>query len=215
MFRRDFMFAASLIAASPGTFSGVGRADPIQVRKLSVFDSISLDGYFTDDTSDIAWAHARDPEWQKFSGENAGGEAELAFGRKTYEMMAGFWPTPPAMESMPDVARGMNRMRKTVFSRTLDKPAWENTRVVKGDLPTEVRRMKSEPGPGIVILGSGQIVAQLTQAGLVDEYQIVIVPIVLGKGRALFEGVTGKPRLKLTKTRAFGNGNVVAWYERA
>jgi dihydrofolate reductase len=72
--------------------------------------------------------------------------------------------------------------------------------------------MKQEPGPGMVILGSGQIVAQLAQAGLIDSYQIVIVPILLGKGRSLFDGVTGKPRLKLTKTRAFGNRSIPpAW----
>jgi dihydrofolate reductase len=215
MFRRDFLLASSVVAASSVSFGGSSGAGGAPSRPLSVFDSISLDGYFTDGSGDTSWAHSRDPEWQRFSAENAGGEAELLFGRKTYDMMASFWPSPQAMQAMPDVARGMNRMRKTVFSRTLEKADWENTRVVKGDLGVEVARMKQEPGPGMVILGSGQIVAQLTQAGLVDSYQIVIVPILLGKGRSLFEGVTGKPRLKLTKTRAFGNGNVVMWYEKS
>ena len=214
MFRRDFLLASSVVAASAMSLGGASRASAAQVRTLSVFDSISLDGYFTDGSNDTSWAHSRDPEWQRFSAENAGGEAELLFGRKTYDMMAGFWPTSQALQTMPDVAQGMNRMRKIVFSRTLDKADWQNTRLVKGDLATEVARMKREPGPGMVILGSGQIVAQLTQAGLIDSYQIVVVPILLGKGRSLFEGVTGKPRLKLTKTRAFGNGNVVAWYEK-
>ena len=185
------------------------------MRKVVVFNSISLDGYFTDGTNDVAWAHKRDPEWQAFTAENAGGAAELLFGRRTYEMMAGFWPSPQARQSMPKVAESMNAMRKTVFSRTLTTAAWQNSRIVGTDLVAEVRRMKQEAGPDILIMGSGEIVAQLTQAGLIDAFQFVVVPIVLGSGRTLFTGVTGKPRLELTKTRAFQNGNVVGWYERA
>jgi len=184
------------------------------MRTLSVFNNVSLDGYFTDETSDMSWAHDQDPEWNEFIASNASGDAELVFGRKTYQMMANFWPTKEAAQAMPDVARGMNRMRKTVFSRTLKSAEWENSRVAQGDLASEVRKMKGEPGPGLLILGSGEIVAQLTMAGLVDAYQLVVVPIVLGNGRTMFEGVTGKPRLHLTRTRAFSNGNVVCWYER-
>jgi len=104
-------------------------------------------------------------------------------------------------------------MQKVVFSRTLDKASWENTTLVKGDIVTAVRRMKKEPGPGMAILGSGSIVSQLTQARLIDEYQIVVNPVVLGKGKTMFDGIKDKLTLKLTKTRAFGNGNVVLWYE--
>jgi dihydrofolate reductase len=183
-------------------------------RTLSVFNNVSLDGYFTDETGDMSWAHDHDPEWNKFMSSNASGDAELVFGRKTYEMMARFWPSKEAAQAMPDVARGMNRMRKSVFSHTLTSADWENSRVAQGDLASEVRRMKSEPGPGLLIMGSGEIVAQLTQAGLIDAYQLVVVPIVVGRGRTLFEGVTGTPRLRLTQTRAFPNGNVVCWYEK-
>jgi dihydrofolate reductase len=198
-----------------GLGGGEARASAPPVRTLSVFNSVSLDGFFTDDASDMSWAHSQDPEWTKFMSTNSSGEAELVFGRKTYEMMARFWPTKEAAQAMPDVARGMNRMRKTVFSHTLKSADWENSRVAQADLATEIRRMKSEAGPTLLILGSGEIVAQLTQAGLIDSYQIVVVPIVLGNGRTLFEGVTGKPRLELTKSRAFSNGNVIGWYERS
>ena len=146
---------------------------------------------------------------------NAGGDGELLFGRVTYEMMAAFWPTPQAAQMLPDVAAGMNRMRKTVFSRTLDRAGWQNTTLVKGDLVSEVKKVKEQPGPDLVIMGSGSIVSQLTQARLIDEYQIVLCPIVLGKGRTLFETVEGKIALTLTKTRSFKNGNVVLWYEPA
>jgi dihydrofolate reductase len=185
------------------------------MRKVHVFDNVSLDGFFTDEKSDMSWAHKRDEEWNAFAGGNAGGDGELLFGRVTYEMMAAFWPTPQAAEMMPQVADGMNRMRKTVFSRTLEAVSWQNTTLVKGDLVPEVKKMKQQPGPDMVILGSGSIVSQLTQAGLVDDYQIVVNPIVLGKGRTLFETVDHKVHLTLTKTRSFKNGNVVHWYEPA
>ena len=182
-------------------------------RKLSVFNSVSLDGHFTDGSSDMSWAHAQDPEWQQFTAENAGGDAELIFGRKTYEMMAGFWPTPQAKQKMPEVATSMNRMRKNVFSRSLKDVSWENSRLAGDDLVAEVRRLKSEPGPGLLIMGSGEIVTQLTQAGLIDDFQLVTVPVVLGKGRSLFEGVTARPTFNLAKTRIFKSGKIVAWYE--
>lgn len=145
-------------------------------------------------------------------GGNASGGGSLLFGRVTYELMASFWPTPAATERAPVVAEGMNNMPKVVFSRTLATAAWKNTKLVKGDLAAEVRKMKNETGPDLAILGSG-IVSQLAQARLIDELQIVVNPIVLGKGRTLFEGVKEKIALKLIKTRAFGNGNVVLYYE--
>jgi dihydrofolate reductase len=152
-----------------------------------------------------------DPEWQAFVAENASGGGELLFGRVTYELMASYWPTPAA-QSNPIIAERMNSLPKVVFSKTLDKASWSNTRLVKGDLATEVRKLKEEPGPNMVIMGSGSIVAQLAEAGLIDEYQIVLNPIILGHGRTLFEGVKTRLPLQVTKSRIFGNGNAVLVY---
>jgi dihydrofolate reductase len=107
----------------------------------------------------------------------------------------------------------MNKLQKHVFSTTLDKAAWNYTRLFKGDMTAEVRKLKQEPGPDIVIMGSGSVVAQLADAGLIDEYQIVLNPLVVGGGRTLFEGVKRKLPMKLVKSRTFGNGNVVLFYE--
>jgi dihydrofolate reductase len=181
--------------------------------RVIAFEQVSLDGFFTDANGDMSWAHKQDPEWNEFAASNARGGGALLFGRVTYEMMASFWPTPAAMERAPVVAEGMNSLPKVVFSRTLQKASWKNTKLVKGDIAAEVRKMKKEPGPGMAILGSGTIVSQLAQAGLIDEFQIVVNPIVLGKGKKLFEGVKEKIGLKLIKTRSFGNGNVVLYYE--
>ena len=111
------------------------------------------------------------------------------------------------------VAKGMNDMTKIVFSRTMDKASWKNTKLIKSDPAEAVRKMKKESGTPRVIMGSGTIVSQLAQAGLIDEYQIVVNPIVLGKGRTLFETVNDKLPLKETKSRTFKNGCVLVCYE--
>jgi dihydrofolate reductase len=183
--------------------------------KLSMFNSVSLDGYFTDLKNDMSWAHQRDPEWDEFVGGNASGKGRLLFGRVTYEMMADFWPSPQAAQMMPDVAKGMNASAKVVFSKTLDKAAWDNTVLLKGDLATEVKKLKADSGSDIVILGSGSLVAQLAQENLIDEYQIVIAPVAIGGGRTLFEGLKKNLRLKLAKSRIFKNGSVFVVYYSA
>ena len=184
------------------------------MRKLIVFGHVSLDGYFVDAKGEMTWAHRSDPEWNAFAAENAGGGGELLFGRMTYDMMASWWPSPQAMQMMPAVAKAMNEQPKVVFSRTLERAAWQNTRLMKGDLAGSVRKLKGESGPGMVILGSGSIVAQLAQAGLIDEFHLVVNPIILGGGRTLFDGVAKKLQFKLLRTRSFANGNVVTCYER-
>lgn len=185
------------------------------MRKVMVYNSVSLDGYFVDAQGDMSWAHKRDPEWSAFVAENAQGGSVLLFGRVTYELMAGFWPTDAAMQTLPAVAERMNAGPKVVFSRTMDKASWNNTKLIQGDLAAEVRKMKQAAGDPLVIMGSGSIVSQLTDERLIDEYQMVMTPIVLGKGRTMFDGIKERVSLRLTKSRAFGNGSVVLWYEPA
>jgi dihydrofolate reductase len=185
------------------------------MRKLICYETISLDGFFVDAGGDMSWAHKRDEEWNTFVAGNAGGGGTLVFGRKTYDLMAGYWPTPMAKQNSPHVADHMNALPKVVFSRSMMNAAWNNTTLIKGDLIEEVQKLKQQDGQGMCILGSGQIVSQLTEADLIDEYQIALSAIVLGKGRTLFEGTTGKHNLKLTSSRAFKNGNVFLTYEPA
>jgi dihydrofolate reductase len=187
------------------------------MRKLVVFNHVSLDGYFVDADGSMRWAKGGnlDPEWNAFVAENTGSGGTLLFGRITYQLMTSYWPTPLAMEHDPVVAERMNNLPKVVFSRTLDKASWNNTRLLNGDLAAEVRKLKNEPGPGMAILGSGSIVSQLASQGLIDEYQVVVNPIVLGRGRTMFDGVKEKLSLRPTKARTFGNGNVYLCYEPA
>jgi dihydrofolate reductase len=133
-----------------------------------MFNSVSLDGYFTDANNDMSWAHAGgdDPEVREFTAGNAKGTGALVFGRITYEMMASFWPTPQAAQMMPEVAAGMNGARKYVFSRSLRKADWA----------------------------------------------LMVCPVILGGGRTLFAGATGRPMLKLANSRTFKNGRVFLHY---
>ena len=191
--------------------SRIGYGTPM--RTLSVFNHVSVDGYFVDAAGDMGWAHKSDPEWDAFASNNASGGGVLMFGRVTYDMMASFWPTPMAAQMLPVVAERMNTAAKIVFSKTMTKAAWTNTEVIGGDIVAAVRELKQTEGPDIVILGSGSIVAQLTQARLIDGYQLVINPIVLGAGRTLFAGVRDKLPLQLVSSRQFHNGNVVLTYQ--
>jgi dihydrofolate reductase len=186
------------------------------MRRLSVFNSVSVDGYVRSVEGDLSWAHGgqEDPEFQRFVAGNASGEGTLLFGRTTYEMMVAFWPTPAAAKQLPEVAAGMNRAPKVVFSRTLTSSPWQNTTVEK-DLVGAVKRLKGEGEGGLTILGSGSIVAQLAKAGLVDEFQVLVVPVVLGAGETMFHGLARTQRLKTTDTRTFGNGFVYTVYEPA
>jgi len=186
------------------------------MRQLTVFNNISLDGYFTDRRGDMSWAHKSDPdpEWDQFAAGNAqsADDGALLFGRKTYELMASFWPTAAAKQQMPEIADGMNRLAKFVVSRSLARPTWNNTALIEGELAAEIRKLKAGAGSAIVIMGSGTIVAQLAKERLIDEYTFVVTPNVLGAGRTLFEGLEAPLGLVRTQERAFRNGNVVVTY---
>ena len=185
------------------------------MRKLTVFNHLTLDGYFSDKNGEVNWAKSAtdDTEFNAFVSENASGASEFLFGRKTYELMASYWPSPHALENSPVVAKKMNEAPKTVFSRTLTIGLWNNTKLIKKALATEVRQMKEASGPDIVVFGSGTLVTQLAQENLIDQYQIVVNPIVLGEGRSMFEGIKKKLSLKLIRTRPFNNGCVFLSYE--
>jgi dihydrofolate reductase len=184
------------------------------MSKLIVFNSVSLDGFFVDLNGDMRWAYNtnKDDEWDAFVASNASGGGILVFGRITYDLMKSYWPTPFAIQSYPIVAERMNNLPKIVFSRTMDNASWNNTKLVKDGMVAEIQKLKDDPGNDMAIMGSGSIVSQLTQERLIDEYQIVVIPVILGKGRTLFEGIKENLNLKLVNTRAFVNGNVFLRY---
>lgn len=182
------------------------------MQSLTAFIATSLDGFFADTSGDMRWAHKTDPEWLEFEKSNVGQGGALLFGRITYALMASYWPTSMAKQQSPSVAEAMNNSPKYVFSRTMKEASWQNTKLIKSDLAGEVRKLKQQSGNGLCILGSGTIVTQLAEERLIDELQIVISPILLGKGKTPFETLKQRLPLKLQKTRQFSNGNVIHYY---
>jgi dihydrofolate reductase len=182
------------------------------MASIGAFISLSLDGCYADANGDMSWAHSQDPEQAEFTAQNARGGSGLLFGRVTYEMMSSFWPSEQAAQMMPDVAAGMNAMPKFVASRSMKRADWANTTVIGGDLVGATRRMKSEDGPDLTILGSGSIVTQLATAGLLDSLDVMLVPVALGGGKRLFEGMPRSLGWRREDVRQFSNGNVFLRY---
>ncbi len=183
------------------------------MRNVLFFMLISLDGYFEGpNVGGIDW-HNADEEFNEFSVEQLNSVDTLLFGRVTYQGMASYWPTPIAAENDPIVANKMNSIAKIVFSRTLDRAEWNNTRLVKGNIAEEITNLKQQPGKDLIIFGSSVLATSLAEMGLIDEYRIMVNPVVLGHGTSLFKGIKQWLHLKLIKTRTFGNGNVLHYYQ--
>ena len=182
------------------------------MRKIFVFNFVTLNGYFKGPQEDISW-HRHGAEENEYAAENLKSGSTLLFGRVTYEMMANYWPTPVALKNDPIVAEGMNNAEKIVFSRTLKKAEWNNTRLVKDNIVEEIKKMKQMHGKDMTLLGSGSIVTQFAEQGLIDEYQIMVDPVILGDGTPIFKGIRHKLDLKLTKTRTFKSGVVLLCYQ--
>ena len=181
------------------------------MRKLNAFTFTTLNGYFEGPGRDISW-HRHGAEENEYAAEGLASGSTLVFGRLTYQLMAGYWPTRMALENDPTVAKGMNEAEKIVFSRTLKKADWNNTRIVSGDIVAEVKRMKESAVNDLTILGSGSIVSQCAEHGLIDEFQIMIDPVALGKGTSLFGTLSRKLDFILTGTKTFKSGVVLLSY---
>jgi dihydrofolate reductase len=181
------------------------------MRKVVMFNMISLDGFFEGLNQDIGW-HQVDGEFDQFAIDQLSQAGGLIFGRLTYQLMAAYWPTPMAVENDPLVAGKMNALPKFVFSRTLDKVDWNNSQLIKGDAVTELKKLKGLPGNDMYIFGSANLSKMFIHAGLIDEYRIMVNPIVLGSGEPLFKENGGMLKMKLQETKLFGNGNVLLLY---
>jgi dihydrofolate reductase len=199
------------------------------MRRIVMFNRVTADGYFADPDGNIDWVvqdEALDTE--AASSAAAPGSGTILFGRRTYDFFERFWrqfddgasapvPNPHAPgESSPELramANFINDATKVVFSKTRDEVTWRNSRLLRELDPHEIETMKSEPGSDILVFGSGSIVSQLTEHGLIDEYQLVVNPILIGSGRPLLNNVSTSLRLNLLEEKAYPSGNVMLRYE--
>lgn len=178
---------------------------------LIMFNMVTVDGFFEGPNREIDWHHV-DQEFNEFAADQLDTVGVLLFGRVTYELMASYWPTPAALSDDPVIAAKMNSLPKIVFSRTLDRAEWQNTTLVKENVAGEIERLKSMPGRDLMIFGSSDLAATLANLGLIDEYRIMVNPVVLGDGKPLFKGIGERLELELLRTRTFGSGNVLLYY---
>ncbi|MGA2763993.1 MAG: dihydrofolate reductase family protein [Spirochaetia bacterium] len=183
------------------------------MRRLFLFNMVTLDGFFAGPKGELDW-HNVDKEFNEFAVEQLREIETLVFGRVTYELMAGYWPTPTALKNDPVVAEKMNGLAKLVFSRTLRGVEWSNSRLVKGDPVAEISKLKSQQGKALAIFGSANLAAGLQEAGAIDELRIMVNPVILGSGKPLFRNGNSRLPLKLAGSRAFRSGNVLLTYIR-
>ena len=179
------------------------------MRKVIMWDMVSVDGFFEAPGHDIDWFVFED-ELAAYIGETQLEAGTLLFGRVTYEMMAAYWPSAEG-----DIATFMNGIEKFVFSKTLASADWNNTTLVSGDAVAEVERLKERGGGSIFIFGSADFAATLTARGLVDEYRLGINPVLLGKGTPLFQDIPERTKLDLTQVRPLKSGVVILHYRPA
>jgi dihydrofolate reductase len=182
------------------------------MRKLFAFNMMTLDGYFEGPNQDIDW-HNVDEEFNEFAIEQTSTVGALLFGRVTYQLMESYWPTPDALKNDPAIAGLMNSLPKIVFSKTLEKAEWNNTRLIKDNIAEEILNLKEQPGNDIAVFGSANLLSTLMQMDLVDEHRVMVNPVLLGHGNPLFKSMDEKINLQLLKTRTFHSGNVLLYYE--
>lgn len=179
------------------------------MRRLVVWNMMTLDGCFEGRTPwdlgfhETVWGD----ELQAFSLEQGKEIGTLLFGRRTYEGMAAYWTTATGA-----VADMMNSIEKAVATRTLDAATWNNTRLLKGDAVEAVRGLKAEDGKDIYVFGSADLLASLLATGLVDEYRLCVVPVVLGRGNPLFKPQDQQIRMRLESARPLTTGGVILTY---
>jgi dihydrofolate reductase len=181
------------------------------MRKAALFMFVSMDGYFETEKCELDW-HNVDAEFEEFSNAQLQDAGMLLFGRKTYDLMVGFWPKPIARERAPKTAEWMNLLPKMVFSRTLTKVDWTNTRIAREIDPKQVEKLKAEPGGELLVLGSNAVAVELLEKGLLDEARIMVNPVSLGRGHGLFRGLQQRVKAKSVAVRKFESGNVLLMY---
>jgi dihydrofolate reductase len=175
---------------------------------------VTLDGFFEGPGRDIDW-HTVDEEFNDFAIQQLQSAGGLIFGRITYELMASYWPTLAAVRDDPVIAEMMNSIPKWVFSRTIDQADWNSTTLIKGEAEVEVPKLKSESDKDLLIFGSANLASSLIPRSLIDEFRLMLSPILLGAGTPLFQDLPQKISLRWLKSRTFANGNVLLHYEPA
>ncbi|WP_221567773.1 dihydrofolate reductase family protein [Alkalihalobacillus sp. TS-13] len=178
------------------------------MRKVIASTFVSLDGFITAPNGEMDWASTKfNDEMEEISFDQHHKADTMLLGRKTYQEFAELWPSATGK-----TADEINQTQKVVFSETLQKVKWNNSRLVKGNTGEEVWKLKQQPGKDILIIGSASIVQALTNENLIDEYRIWVFPIIMGSGKPLFKNIKDITNLKLVDTKVYNDTGVVILY---
>ena len=178
------------------------------MRRLILQTSVSIDGYVAALDGSHPWGEGSEDEaFKRWVLDSVWAAGAHLMGRVTYEEMAGTWPT-----SASEYARPMNEIPKVVFSKTLQRADWPETRIASGDLSEEIGRLKREPGDDLIAYGGATLDQALSRLGLVDEYRLILQPVALGQGLPLFKDLTAPLRLKLVDAQPYPTGAALHVY---
>ncbi len=178
------------------------------MRKVILSMQMTLDGFIEGLGGGTDWSwHVWDEEMEKYADELIDSADVLLFGRVAYQLLADYWQAATG-----EFAEKMNRIPKIVFSGTLRKTDW-NARLVKENIAEEISKAKQQSGKDLVLLAGADIASTFMKLGLIDEYRIIVNPVVLGSGKPLFKDIRGRMNLKLSKTKTFKCGNLMLYYQ--
>jgi len=188
------------------------------MRKIIASEFYTLDGLMSDPKDEMEWVlNIFSKDVGKYEDDIYDQIDTLMLGRITYKIFEGYWPqalnNPATPEGEKEMAKKIDQAVKIVFSRSLKKVDWKNTKILNEINPAEIKKMKQQKGKHILLVGSAQIVQQFTDLDLIDEYHLLVHPVVLGIGKPLFANITSMRKLKLVKTRVFSNRVVGLFYE--
>lgn len=186
------------------------------MRKLVLQMQMTLDGYVGDQNGDVQWAFpAFDDEFTEWGVESLQRAGTHIMGGNTGKALAEYWPSPTEPRDLP-FAPAMNEIPKVIFSKTLESVGWHDSRIARGDVSAEIDRLRAgDGGEYILAHGGAKFARSLSQLGLIDEYHLMVHPVVLGQGDALFPAFDPPLRLELMETRPFKSGCVLHIYQRA
>ncbi len=182
------------------------------MAKIIVSNLMTLDGFIADSRGDIGWFQI-DDEFREYSWELCGSIGAFLFGRRTYEVMAAFWPTEAGKTDDPYIAERMNGLPKIVVSKSMPEPEWSNSRVIRDRVPASIAELKAKTSGDIALLGSGQLVSSLLPLGLIDELRVFVHPTILGGGQPEFARRADRIDLEFLRARPFRSGVVMLAYQ--
>jgi len=195
----------------------LGKEVKNSMRKVILFMIVTLDGFIGGPNGELDWM-VKDDEMDKVLITDLLSTVDtILVGRATYQVFENYWPVvatnPSSSKDMIDLAHWIENTPKIVFSKTLEKVEWKNSRLIKENIADEIAKLKQQPGKDMVIFGGVGIVSTFIKLGLVDEYRLRVHPVALGSGKPLFKDIKDRMKLKLLECAKFNSGVVALHYQ--